>query len=140
MVGDSTFGTEGVGDSTFGTEGDGKTAPVRQAALFVNGSSASLVGVMDPNVESRAMDINNSEVVVGFSGPDSGGAANRAFAWTASTGRFDLGTLGGSSAQALAINNAGLITGDSELDGNAGTRWGAHTPSLSCLLTVASKE
>ena len=57
-----------VGDSTFG-EGDGKTAPVRQAALFVNGSSASLVGVMDPNVETRAMDINNSGVAVGFSAP-----------------------------------------------------------------------
>ena len=113
-----------VGDSTFG-EGDGKTAPVRQAALFVNGSSASLVGVMDPNVETRAMDINNSGVAVGFSGPDSGGAANRAFAWTASTGRFDLGTLGGSSARALAINNAGVITGHSEVDGDAGTPWGS---------------
>src|SRR3954468_23586034 len=108
-----------VGDSSFGTEGDGKTVPVRQAALFVNGSSASLIAATDRDVESRAMDINNSGVAVGFTGAKSGGAVNRAFAWTASTGSFDLGTLGGSSARAVAINDAGVVTGDSELYENA---------------------
>ncbi len=52
--------------------------------------------------------------MVGFSGPTRDSSESRAFMWTYQTGMIDIGTLvGGSSAQANAINEAGFITGTS---------------------------
>ena len=44
-------------------------------------------------------------------------ANSRAFVWTYQTGMMDIGTLGGSYAQANAINDAGFITGASQTQG-----------------------
>ncbi len=63
---------------------------------------------------SRANGINAFGQVVGFSGPELDSNDSRAFFWSKSTGMFDLGTLGGEYAQALAINDAGFITGTSQ--------------------------
>ena len=52
--------------------------------------------------------------VVGFSGRERDSENSRAFVWTQQTGMVDIGTLGGSYAQAYAINDAGYITGTSQ--------------------------
>ena len=52
--------------------------------------------------------------VVGFSGPERDSIESRAFVWSSQTGMMDIGTLGGSYAQAYAINDAGFITGTSQ--------------------------
>jgi probable HAF family extracellular repeat protein len=52
--------------------------------------------------------------VVGFSGLQRDSSESRAFVWTYQTGMRDIGTLGGSYAQANAINEAGFITGTAQ--------------------------
>jgi probable HAF family extracellular repeat protein len=52
--------------------------------------------------------------VVGFSGPTRDSSESRAFVWSYQTGMKDIGTLGGSYAQANAINEAGFITGTAQ--------------------------
>src|SRR5437868_6625043 len=94
----------------------GHTAPTpgSQRNIFIDGSTASLHGNTKAR-ESVAMDVNNSGVVVGFSGGESTDAVNRAFVWTASSGQLQLGTLGGASSRANAVNDSGLVAGTSEL-------------------------
>jgi probable HAF family extracellular repeat protein len=100
---------EVVGDSTFGA-----SESIRRAAIFRNGSAADLGTLTKSGKFSRANSINASGQVVGFSGPKLDDNASRAFIWSASTGMVDLGTLGGAYAQALAINDSGLVTGHSQ--------------------------
>jgi probable HAF family extracellular repeat protein len=105
-----------VGDSTFGTE-------FSHAAVFSNGSATDLGILKGRGPYSRANDINSFGQVVGFSSqsPDSGDA--RAFI-TSTSDRIrtmtDLGTLGGSYAQAWAINDSGTVTGNSQLKSEVG--------------------
>ena len=61
---------------------------------------------------SEAMDINNSDFVIGNSTTASG--STHAFLWTPGGGMIDLGTLGGANSWAVDINDNGLIVGNSE--------------------------
>jgi len=110
------FGINGVGeivgDSSFSFV---TRTPITHAALFGNGLVRDLGFLKSGGNYSRANDINAAQQVVGFSSPTRDGENSRAFFWTASTGMIDIGTLGGPYAQANAINDAGFITGSSEI-------------------------
>jgi probable HAF family extracellular repeat protein len=63
---------------------------------------------------SEATDINNSGQIVGYA-YTAGNAAYRAVFWTNSSSILvDLGTLGGASSEAWAINDVGQIVGDAD--------------------------
>lgn len=83
------------------------------AAIFKAGTAIDL-GVMKGQVFSRATGANAMGQVVGFSGLRRDSAESKAFMWSNPTGMINLGTLGGSFAQAYAINDAGYITGTAE--------------------------
>jgi probable HAF family extracellular repeat protein len=72
--------------------------------------TGQIININAPANVSWAYDINDNNAVVGayFTG-----GLNRAFSWTANDGAQPLGTLGGSQSAARAINNNGLIVGDS---------------------------
>ena len=101
-----------AGDSTFGTD-------VSHATLFENGSSRDLAISENPALSSRANSINATGQVVGTFRVTSSGESRAFITNISGTERpqvlSDLGTLGGSHAQALAINNSGFVTGNSEL-------------------------
>lgn len=59
-----------------------------------------------------ALDVNAGSTVVGWGTVD-GDDVSRAFVWDATGGIRDLGTLGGEEATAYAVNDAGLIVGES---------------------------
>jgi probable HAF family extracellular repeat protein len=101
-----------VGDAVF-TMG---IMPVSHAALFKSGFAVDL-GVLKGQVFSRANGINAMGQVVGFSSPKRDSTESRAFMWSSQTGMIDIGTLGGSYAQAYAINDDGYITGASQTQG-----------------------
>jgi len=98
-----------VGDNFF------TTGPmlVSHAAIFSGGVAKNL-GVLKGQAYSRANGANAIGQVVGFSGLNRDSSESRAFVWTYHTGMKDIGTLGGSYAQANAINEAGFITGTSQ--------------------------
>ena len=101
-----------VGDNVFFT---GPMA-ISHAAIFKGGSVVDL-GVLKDQLFSRANGINAMGQVVGFSGRERDSLESRAFVWSSQTGMMDIGTLGGSYAQAYAINDAGYITGASQTQG-----------------------
>jgi len=98
-----------VGDAFFGPAME----PRSHAAMFSGGVAKDL-GVLKGQVYSRANGANAIGQVVGFSGPTRDSSESRAFVWTNQTGMRDIGTLGGSYAQANAINEAGFITGTAQ--------------------------
>ena len=100
-----------VGDAFFSPAME----PRSHAALFKGGGFVVDLGVLKGQVYSRANGINAMGQVVGFSGPQRDGSDSRAFMWSGQTGMIDIGTLGGAYAQANAINDAGAITGASQL-------------------------
>ena len=106
-----------VGDAAF-IASHTADSPIRHAALFNNGSLIDL-GTLKKQTFSRANGINGFNQVVGFSGAELDSPKSRAFFWSKSTGMVDLGTLGGSYAQAFAINDSGAITGNSEVRSSA---------------------
>jgi probable HAF family extracellular repeat protein len=107
-----------VGDSTFGKSAG--PAQISRAAVFSNGTPTDLGTLQTAGPFSRANGINASGQVVGFSGNKLDGDASRAFLvriFSGPNNMVDLGTLGGLYAQALAINDSGSVTGDSQIAG-----------------------
>jgi probable HAF family extracellular repeat protein len=98
-----------VGDAFFGPAME----PRSHATIFSAGVAKDL-GVMKGQKYSRANGANALGQVVGFSGPTRDSSESKAFMWTYQTGMRDIGTLGGSYAQANAINEAGFVTGTAE--------------------------
>ncbi|HEU4777228.1 MAG TPA: PKD domain-containing protein, partial [Telluria sp.] len=73
------------------------------------------LGVLDGTNETWEPAINNKGVVAGYATTEGSGYV-RAFRWTAAAGMEDIGALSNASdrtAQATAINDAGLIAGNS---------------------------
>lgn len=91
------------------------------AALFQGGFATNL-GILKGQLVSRANGVNAIGQVVGFSGLERDSSESRAFKWSSQTGMVDIGTLGGDYAQAYAINDAGYITGTSEIRQGGGNR------------------
>jgi probable HAF family extracellular repeat protein len=105
-----------VGDSTFGE------SEVTHATVFANGSAKDLAAYENPELFSRANGINASGQVVGVFKSRANGDYGRAFITDllqSAKGQtlMDIGTLGGPYAQALAINDAGFVTGNSKTFG-----------------------
>lgn len=131
-----------VGDSNFGNPG------VSRAALFFNGSVQDLGTLRTGGPFSRATGINASGQVVGFSSEKPDQELGRAFIANApaqpgfATRLTDLGTLGGPYAQALAINDFGFVTGNSQVGTNFGPThafiWRANTKMVD-LGTIAGE-
>jgi len=92
-----------------------KNSDLTHAFLFRNGVMTDIGTLGD---ESDAWGLNLDAAVVGRSVLLSGDT--HAFLFNGST-MADLGTLGGRNSVAKSINDAGLIVGDSEVDGATGT-------------------
>lgn len=99
-----------VGDSTFGME-------ISRAAVFSNGTASELGTLKSGGDYSRANAINSFGEAVGFASTKPDSSQGRAFlvSVTDPFSMIDLGTLGGASSQAWAINDLSAVTGNSEI-------------------------
>jgi len=94
---------------------EGSPAGPGRATVWKNGSSTDLGTFADGNAGGGiALGVNSSGVVVGGAtahgvGVNSG--IQHAFVYYPGVGKVDIGTLGGNSSQAFAINNAGDVVG-----------------------------
>jgi probable HAF family extracellular repeat protein len=128
-----TAQTEWISDSSLiaGVSENGLKDPITglpeiRAVLWQNGQIRNL-GTLGGH-ESGALSVNSSGQVAGVASnkvPDSNsmfgwGAQTRAFIWQSGM-MMDLGTLGGTDAFAVAINERGWVTGPSYSDTNAST-------------------
>jgi probable HAF family extracellular repeat protein len=112
-----------VGESTKYLSSGAEEESVSHAVIFEKDSLADLGTLPKAGPFSRATGTNSAGQVVGFAGSAFGSAESRAFLWTASSGMVDLGALGGVYAQAMAINEDGVVTGNAEILGEiAGAR------------------
>jgi probable HAF family extracellular repeat protein len=74
--------------------------------------SAESLGMLPGYEWSFATDINDAGDVVGYA-VDDDTQTTRAFLWNKDTGMIDLGTLGGLSSRATAVNDRGQVVGES---------------------------
>jgi len=74
----------------------------------------------DAELSAGAVAINDAGQIVGYS---PGAAGRRAVLWSASGVIQDLGTLGGSTSEAIDINASGLVIGKSLIAGDAETHF-----------------
>ena len=107
--------SRGFGINSMGTIVTPAMEPRSHAAIFKGGGFVVDLGVLKGQAFSRANGINAMSQVVGYSGLTRDGDDSHAFMWSSQTGMIDIGTLGGAYAQANAINDAGAITGASDL-------------------------
>jgi probable HAF family extracellular repeat protein len=88
----------------------GYLSPVSHVAIPAY--TLDVVGLLAPNTNSVANDLNDSGELVGGAEASSGGVTH-AFMWTASEGLVDLGAFGSTlSASATSVNNGGVIAGE----------------------------
>ena len=101
-----------LGINSFGqVVGYSYTSDDKTHAFLHDGATMHDLGTLDPNYISIAEGINDSQQVVGWSRNSAGN--HRGFVWTSATEMQDLGTLGGSTSRAYAIDNSGRIGGQS---------------------------
>lgn len=79
---------------------------------LVNGTFRDL-GLLPGGDWSAAYGINDAGTVVGYGNVDS--VTYRGFVWTATGGMMELGTLGGSDSEAMAVNDSGEVVGQASL-------------------------
>jgi probable HAF family extracellular repeat protein len=87
-------------------------------AFLVDGAGLHSLGSLPGLPNSQALSINNKGVIAGRSYGAGEDQDLRAFVWDRGAMR-DIGTLGGTSAEAFGINDAGSIAGDSTTAGGA---------------------
>lgn len=107
-----------VNDAGVAAGRSGPSPDDARAALFLHGNAYSL-GTLGGST-SAATDINDSSVVVGFSGLANG--AEHAFIYDShhpGAGMRDLGTLGGMNSIAGSINDHGVIVGQADTSATA---------------------
>ncbi len=111
-----------AGDSQYTNSGD-----IRHATLWSGGTVKDLGTLPNWGNYSRARGINLAGQVVGTSGFDKDTTSTHAFIWGPVKGMRDIGTLGGGYAQALAINDSGEVTGNSQVPTGVGPPTHAFT-------------
>jgi probable HAF family extracellular repeat protein len=84
---------------------------INNAFLYSGGVMTGL-GTLSGDVYSRALALNDSDQVVGYSGSGGTGGISHAFIWQSGLGMRDLGNLGSSKTTARAINSTGQVVGD----------------------------
>jgi len=96
------------------------------ALLWTASTGSQDIGSLNGSGYTAAQGINDNDELVGLNSPELAG-----FYWSSATGLVELQTLGGTTAPAFGINNAGMIVGySSRSDGTVhATRWDSYTTS-----------